>query len=1176
MKPRRLIIEGFNSFEEKQEIDFSKLTDRGLFGIFGPTGSGKSTILDAIIFSLYGKVPRGAGNEYINSASKSAHILYEFEIGNGSKRRILTSDKCVRKNKDGTYRYSYAKLYEHKDGGDIIIAESTNSIAAEIIKIIGLNETDFMRSVVLPQGKFSEFLMLAGEARRNMLERIFSLERFGQKLMDRIKKMKYAYDDELNILSGELKGFQEISEDGLKAEKEALEELKAEEVKLKNEKRKLDKEYERCKNLWEIQNELEIFISKEENLKIRYEAFENKKNILKNGRAAVNVKPLIDNAEDTQNKINNSDKNTELINKSMNEINDKLNSVREIYNKAFEAKEKDNPQLIKYEADYRRAADIQRTNAELMKEKDKLLAEYRKEEAELKKIRLSILSTDEKREKLLSEINIREKTILEKTVSLEYRDRVQSASKKEEEFRLLEKTRKALEEKIKGKEITIQSESTEYEVLKSRVQILEEKINNINNQLAELDNQNLGDSNILLSRQDLLNKVRDRYKELKINTEKLKSAELQMQEVNIKKAELLKKIQSIKDNASMKDKLFQGICSQIEKLEINSRAAFLAKSLKEGEPCPVCGSIHHPDIINEQTEDIAGKLQQKQKLEKDISELNITLNKYNINYAEISKEEEHINTMLQEIRSIIRDDDIRNMEESKLKLEAEFNKLLEDTKEWKEKKAAFTAELGRFIEEKSISDKAEAKLEEGMAKENEALSGYRKEYNETLIKYDEVLNEYNSLKKELKSEDISEELKKIRNNEIIVDRCMKENSVMRKNIDELNKERENLAGSSNRIEKNISEILTSGREKASVIEKNKEEIKALCGDGQPEDLIKEVREKIAEINKTEESLRIQLEEISTKQQKLLQEKASEIKNRETLIGILDETKQKLELALKENNFNNVDEVYTYLNYKDELKTLSDEIDEYNKECDNVKSNIQRLNNKTKGEKVDSDYFENLKNKKDSAEQELNLKNGEIAVKSENITKITVQLEKYKVLIDKKTALEHKISLLMEILNLTKGNAFVEYVARNQLSYIIEEASSRLKSITNERYALLIDDDFKFNIRDDFNGGYVRPVNTMSGGEIFLASLCLALALSSQIQLKGNVPLEFFFLDEGFGTLDSELLDTVMSSLEKLHSEKLSVGIISHVEEIKNRVPVKLIVEPAVSGIKGTNVKVEYT
>ena len=87
----------------------------------------------------------------------------------------------------------------------------------------------------------------------------------------------------------------------------------------------------------------------------------------------------------------------------------------------------------------------------------------------------------------------------------------------------------------------------------------------------------------------------------------------------------------------------------------------------------------------------------------------------------------------------------------------------------------------------------------------------------------------------------------------------------------------------------------------------------------------------------------------------------------------------------------------------------------------------------------------------------------------------------------------------------------------------------------------------------------RSSDTLSGGETFLVSLALALALSSQIQLKGSAPLEFFFLDEGFGSLDSELLDTVMTSLEKLHSNNLSVGIISHVEELKSRVPMKLVV-----------------
>ena len=71
-------------------------------------------------------------------------------------------------------------------------------------------------------------------------------------------------------------------------------------------------------------------------------------------------------------------------------------------------------------------------------------------------------------------------------------------------------------------------------------------------------------------------------------------------------------------------------------------------------------------------------------------------------------------------------------------------------------------------------------------------------------------------------------------------------------------------------------------------------------------------------------------------------------------------------------------------------------------------------------------------------------------------------------------------------------------------------------------------------------------------------------------------MEFFFLDEGFGTLDNNLLDVVMNSLEKLQDEKLAVGIISHVEELKNRVPVKLMVEPAQPGLRGTKVEINYS
>ena len=78
--------------------------------------------------------------------------------------------------------------------------------------------------------------------------------------------------------------------------------------------------------------------------------------------------------------------------------------------------------------------------------------------------------------------------------------------------------------------------------------------------------------------------------------------------------------------------------------------------------------------------------------------------------------------------------------------------------------------------------------------------------------------------------------------------------------------------------------------------------------------------------------------------------------------------------------------------------------------------------------------------------------------------------------------------------------------------------------------------------------------SLSGGEVFLTSLALALALSSKIQLRGRYPLGFFFLDEGFGSLDAEKLDKVMSALEKLHDRDRMVGVISHVREMKERLP----------------------
>lgn len=176
---------------------------------------------------------------------------------------------------------------------------------------------------------------------------------------------------------------------------------------------------------------------------------------------------------------------------------------------------------------------------------------------------------------------------------------------------------------------------------------------------------------------------------------------------------------------------------------------------------------------------------------------------------------------------------------------------------------------------------------------------------------------------------------------------------------------------------------------------------------------------------------------------------------------------------------------------------------------------------------------------------------------------------------KKKRMEKRDDLMGEIMKLLKGNAFVGFLAMRHLRYIVLEASKRLMDITGGRYLLEIDSQGDFVVCDHYSGGVRRGCDTLSGGETFIVSLALALALSAKIQMNRFNSLEFFFLDEGFGTLDPEVLDVVMDSLERVREKDLSVGLISHVEALKDRVPVKLLVEPAEPGVSGSTLRLEY-
>ena len=137
---------------------------------------------------------------------------------------------------------------------------------------------------------------------------------------------------------------------------------------------------------------------------------------------------------------------------------------------------------------------------------------------------------------------------------------------------------------------------------------------------------------------------------------------------------------------------------------------------------------------------------------------------------------------------------------------------------------------------------------------------------------------------------------------------------------------------------------------------------------------------------------------------------------------------------------------------------------------------------------------------------------------------------------------------------------MNYISSVYLQNLCNAANDRFFRLTRQKLSLEITPDNNFQVRDFMNGGKIRSVKTLSGGQTFQAALSLALALADNIQKITESNQNFFFLDEGFGSLDKESLNIVFDTLKSLRKENRIVGVISHVEEMQQEIDVHLLIE----------------
>ncbi len=186
MKPINLKVQGINSYVTEQEIKFDKLAESKLFGIFGETGSGKTTILDAIVLALYGTSERETISNMINVNVKNAHVYFQFEVEVKGKNTLLEVRREYRLRDSGVKQD--AKLTNMTSGK--ILADTTENVNANIMDLLGVGKKEFLKCIALPQGEFDNFLLDTPAGRKKTIAKLFNLEHFGVVLQEKIKMRK--------------------------------------------------------------------------------------------------------------------------------------------------------------------------------------------------------------------------------------------------------------------------------------------------------------------------------------------------------------------------------------------------------------------------------------------------------------------------------------------------------------------------------------------------------------------------------------------------------------------------------------------------------------------------------------------------------------------------------------------------------------------------------------------------------------------------------------------------------------------------------------------------------------------------------------------------------------------------------------------------------------------------
>lgn len=1185
-----------NSLKGTHEIRFDEapFTESGLFAITGPTGAGKTTILDAITVALYGRVHRHSKDvfEIMTRHTAESYAEVEFEVKDKSYR-AKWSIRRSRGKADGQLQTAKMELADALTGV-IIIEHPLQEVKDEIVRICGLDYSQFLRSVMLSQGDFTRFLKADENERSELLEKITDTGIYSQISMAAYEK---AREERLKLeaLKGKLNDVQLLSAEERQAYTTELLELTEKEISYKQQDVLLRSKLEWLSQLEKLEKRKQELLTQLQTDQLFYdeqrgdfEKLQQHQQALVHGPALAEMETIglrqakmeadLLELEKLMPALLREEQETRtalLLAKKQAESTQQLLSSQE---PVFEEVNRKDQQLLQSQA------ELEKTTTEF----EAISAALKQAMAVQQSVADELKNTGERIAVLTRWLNdnTRDGSLDKEVIIFQQQAR---------ELEILDlKKNELLENQLRYKKQLEEGQITTGNI-RNTILAVEKQLGAGQDTLAGLHVQlatalsdrtmeemetEMGIYPPLITTAEQQLKLAGQYHQRKA------AHELQVQELALKRKNhnetgmLIAKL-TLEHDAAL---VVVADLQRIYELEVRVQNYDEDRLLLEPEqPCPLCGALDHPyaagnysSRVNETAE---RRNRQQQKAEVLKTELEGQRIGFNTIAFQLEAAEKNILQLKKEMGELLADFERNN---TTLPKSLDINRadiinavIVKKKQQQEELQQHLRLARALQVQIKTVTDQLQQQ-KDSLVSEKNKLEQLSLSADFTQKQLDILVQELEKIEMEHRVLALSlaallknyELLYDAADTELTISTMKERYARYSKSVDELNLLQPELRQKETEL-KNADQLLVDRREQLAqgtlrvstakaVLQQLHEQRIALFGTRDPktekEQLNAALHKNRLQAEELQQSLQEKQEKLKISEDRSLKLKAEQLETEKTYALKLD----LLLAGLQSSGLTTLAALKAWYLSAEEAMRITALQKEAAERITGDKSMIagveKELREETERKLTEEDKAALLilLEEQDKALSQLLQHTGRLKKVIADDDQLKLKYMGFAEEIERQQKEFDRFQQLSALIGSADGKKFSRFAQGLTLARLTELANRHLLRLS-DRYSILKspEKDLELQIIDGYQADVVRPMSTLSGGESFLVSLALALGLSDLASRK--IQINSLFIDEGFGTLDAETLDTAISALENLQANGKNIGIISHVEALKDRI-----------------------